>query len=903
MLLFTVGVAALAGTSSLDPDRAFVVTGPSEEAWAKVYNYGRKDEFLCDTGQNPGTEFSVPPINTSRPGSSAAVWQLAYTMLEESGDPYVFFTSSSPTRVRVTTCPVKPLLNFLVQLSYPTDLFVKCNASSLAPTATPTAVPTTVPTAAPTSAPTAADYGPMTESECTDVGGSAWNEVYLDGHPDVRVVRYCCGPCTEKFKNGADENCACPASPGEAQIRNNPVTCDICANDTHILMLYCGSMSECNGTQYCPESPGAFSDACLGAHPPFYDPGPMTESDCTTAGGSAWNQVYLDGYPSIEVVRYCCGVCTERFKNGADELCACPPNSTEAQVRNNTVTCDYCNTDTEILMMYCGNTDGCNGTQSCPTAPGLYNSACTGFYPPIATTLAPTAAPTALPTEERYVSTCFVADYYNVNQCTNLPTPLEDADLQWCSRSEFLDVAQYAIHPLGVGPQGIVTEEAQATRADFDLLSAGDQATVQSTVSEWITLSESQIDNSACWCRTKSQAWFPYGPVEKVNLTGVFRTLAGRPLPHTYYSRDPSVLYYSSRGAIASRAAAFIENNGAIDLVLSDDDAYAPPATCGTGCTQVSTKLDFPPYECALVCAAPLYVGSLDVPTEAPFSILLSNATNVSACHAAPYMWISQQALLKMAHSVYWQNLADTYSVSGSHLWVPWRNLSSGDSTCTLLAENYCSLELVPYPTYESLVCSPFYTSNKAALDAINFVGVADVGTVNCTAPTTSTDLHLLIPNMTFEGTGNVSTAVLSLFWRNMAERSVGYSASALSSACTGPVSWSLTDTVTVTANVVWMERWNSTGCTGLYGCASIDAATCNLYPGCRYRTPVTETSTTTTATVPIVTLPPPVPKQAEQTYVQLESEASFAAAGVLVGLIGVSVVISAVLQRAGDRK
>lgn len=109
--------------------------------------------------------------------------------------------------------------------------------------------------------------------------------------------------------------------------------------------------------------------------------GPLTEEECDAVGGVGTWEEYAFEDNNQTYVRYCnTPACYYTFENGNPGVLAnaCPPQPTEAHVRNNTEVCEYCRDNAGIEMMYCADKDECNSTHTCPFSSGVYYDACVG---------------------------------------------------------------------------------------------------------------------------------------------------------------------------------------------------------------------------------------------------------------------------------------------------------------------------------------------------------------------------------------------------------------------------------------------------------------------------------------------------------------------------------------------
>lgn len=227
-----------------------------------------------------------------------------------------------------------------------------------------------------TDAYTPGPYGPMTEEECIAMGGSSFDVTQLDDTDQI-LVRYCDVPiCYLQY--GLYVN-ACPPTPDELQVMVED--CEIClvAGETwSIEMMYCGDVDGCTSTHLCSTNHNLLDNACVGAYPDY---GPMTVEECVALGGNAsyWANATENG---LVTTRYCGNIpqCNGTYLNSwEDHYNACPPLPSEGRVRNNVSPCDYCVVNGTITMMYCNGT--CTGTYACPGTSGLYENACTLYYP------------------------------------------------------------------------------------------------------------------------------------------------------------------------------------------------------------------------------------------------------------------------------------------------------------------------------------------------------------------------------------------------------------------------------------------------------------------------------------------------------------------------------------------
>lgn len=336
----------------LDPNNTMVMTDIGLP-WAKY-----DGQFECNAIIK-STTFNVKVINTSRPSSTAAVWQAAYSYLLDPTVAYVEFYATG-NQVRVRTCTS-------IQASTQSyDVFGHC-AATYSPTAAPTPPPS---------------FGPLTETECDALGGTGTWQTYAFDDNQQTYVRYCeTDACSYTFDNG-DVGVlanACPPLPAEAHVRGNGDVCVYCRNDAGIEMMYCGSTTGCNSTHYCKFTDAVYYDACVGEGMFMYpDYGPMNESECVARGGGAeyWSNVTVGG---LVPTRYCnIAVCDEVYINGVGDVTnACPATPSEGRVRNNAVPCEYCIVDGVITMMYCNET--CAGEYKCPNS-HLWQAACTLEY-------------------------------------------------------------------------------------------------------------------------------------------------------------------------------------------------------------------------------------------------------------------------------------------------------------------------------------------------------------------------------------------------------------------------------------------------------------------------------------------------------------------------------------------
>jgi len=331
------------------------------------------------------TVVSSGVITSSPAGSHSSIWVSAYAIIAEARfyDPailYLIVQPASTDHYNLTVCETMPTPTVANEWGN-TELYADCGpAVTLSPTHTPTAYPTNIPTSLPTASPTAAaEFNPMTETECTDNGGTAWHEEYVSVDDLTVVARYCCDHpvCNETleiYQVGLD-GCACPAVAGETPVRDNTGICYYCVVEGAVSMTYCaGDTPGCNTTYTCPS--GLFSNACVAwyttipvASPtvsptavptaaPSYalsvpnrpcwtfnattetDYGPMSQAECESEGGSDWATVTAG---TVVAVRFCCGhpLCDEFFLDTEQSLlaCACPASPTEPSVRNNTGDC------------------------------------------------------------------------------------------------------------------------------------------------------------------------------------------------------------------------------------------------------------------------------------------------------------------------------------------------------------------------------------------------------------------------------------------------------------------------------------------------------------------------------------------------------------------------------------
>lgn len=707
------------------------------------------------------------------------------------------------------------------------------------------------------------DYGPMNEDECLNAyNGTAWAE-YNFTDTGVRYVRYCIGasPCWQHFNPiNIDEvevinNCAyvnVPVGAIPLDVQNISGFCMV----YNVTIYYTGALSV---------TEPLWSDSFQG----------ITLQECASnfsMGLSIYTGVPSSVYAPLRYMHWQSdtGFCevlggpdneiTDTFVGNKDVVGipinatfmntnACPPLPSEARVRNNRKPCTYCmgnESGDPIEMMYCENTDGCTGNYHCSHAGipyvGAYTNACTQQYV-VTPTFAPTAAPTSAPTTYLYMEECFVYDGF---VCSN------DANFyqnNWCKEDDFYKVAQYSIHPHALSKQ-------PATATDVALLQNPEQ--VAEVVGLWLGNASASAALGVCWCTTKSSTWFPYGPVAYANVSS-FRTISNTSFPHEFWYKHSTFTYYTDL-CVRADALIVIESDGETTIAQFGDPL---PAECF--CSYETTYLPlFGATQCAFVCVAPMYVGDL-----APLSLARTPATNVKECSSNYFLWINQWHLIRMVHSLYWQEIANKFMDVQplQYTWVPWWN-TSDDTNCVAVAEEYCSIVLEPYISY-----TDFWDmdESKRALD------YAGVGTWLQTGEGT---LNKLIPviyaNVSAEEGVALRAAVHMLFWTNMATHSVG-AVEILREQCVGNKSYVVhagSYSTTITVPVIWVGSWNKTGCTGLYGCSALSAEACLVFTGCMYMDDANPTSTTTTTTMIPGTMPPPVTTATMQSQLQLDSDA-----------------------------
>jgi hypothetical protein len=695
------------------------------------------------------------------------------------------------------------------------------------------------PTPVPSAAPTAAPTGagPLTEAACA----TDWAAPLLGS---LVPTRYCNDPaCTGVYRNEhGDVYLACPPLPGEGRVRDNAYPCDYCVNDSVITMMYCNET--CTGTYVCPTDGALFYNACTEHYPDApVDYGPMSEAQCLGEYGGTpgtWAE-YSFATTGVRYVRYCeTPICSFTFQDDDPGVLAnaCPPLASEARVRDNTDVCVYC----------MGNATGdpiemmyCGNTTECT---GTYFCPYTDavYYDACTSAYPPvttTPAPTAAPTPRLTMPECFVA----INEsCTNA------GGADWCKRDDFFRVSNYA-----VSNGRVVTDE-------FDDLDAANRTLVADAVRVW--LAAYTLDG--CWTTAKSDAWFPYGPV------AAFTSIVGAPFPHDFYYKfgefAAEFTYYADLG-IRGEALAAIQADGTVEIGNTShaacDGTLEPSQVNVNGLTQ-----------CAFICVAPLYVGE-----DAPLSLVRANASNAAECAARFFLWINQQSLLRMVHSAAWQKTATLVGVGGplEYTYSPWWNATDGEN-CPLLAEGYCSLVLTPHESH-------VFSANELA---------ADHG---------GSDPFRLVP-VVYISSDVDPAALRRLFWTNLAARSVG-DPNMLQAACTGNKTFTLpgrmSGAVTVIAPVVWMGGWNTTGCTGLNGCALLGALNCSRYRGCVWINPTTKTSTTSTHTDPIGTFAPPVASALSSVHLNTDTDVLFF--GLIAVAAGVFLIVSARLRKSDYRR
>ena len=684
------------------------------------------------------------------------------------------------------------------------------------------------------------DYGPMNEDEClNEYGGTAWAE-YNFSDTNFTYVRYCKGApvCWETFNS-----CSTASLPSTASTWSNQSVPGICLVQNVQGLAPAGayvydlSLDEC-AALFASGVAGlsAHMNITQAALAVMFDvsewpPQPFDYFEWNAQAGCAILRATLI---SAEPSEFIIGV-------PANTSNACPARPSEARVRNNAEPCSFCrDLDAPIEMMYCGNTEGCTGHYYCPHVgkpyDGPYTNACTQLYP-VTPTSSPTVAPTRAPTTQLYIPECFVFDGF---ECSNDPALL---DTTWCKQDDFYKVAQYAIHPHALS-------EMPASSAEVALLPNPD--VVSAVVAHW--LQEASVVAGVCWCATKSTAWFPYGPVAVANVS-TFRTIGNTSFPHDFYYKHSTFTYYTDL-SVRADALVVIENNGSSTRVLLGDPT---PADCP--CTyEPSTLTLFEATQCAFVCVAPFYVGDM-----APLSLVRTPASNVSQCASSYFLWINQWHLIRMVHSLYWQETANTFTSTAplQYTWIPWWN-SSVDTNCVALSEGYCSLVLVPYATYNDI-------DGDASLLALDYAGIRTWNN------STNNILNKLVPviytSVSEEEGVALQAAAHMLFWTNMATYSVG-NPDYMRVQCQGNKTYTLSSgsySADVVVPVVWVDAWNRSNCTGLYGCAQLSSDECTLYPGCVFLTEHTQTSTTTTTTMPPGTLPPPVSTATLPSQLQLD--------------------------------
>lgn len=898
------------------------------------------------------TVVSTDAITSSPVGSHSSIWVSAYAIIAEArfynpGILYLIVQPASNDHYNLTVCETMPSPTVASEWG-DTELYVDCGTSlSVSPTPAPTNVPTVFPTAVPTANPTLAN-NPMSNAECNAAGGTNWDTIIVDG---VVAVRYCCNhvTCDETYTDTALglSACACPAVPGESYARDNTGECFFCSVNGIIAMTYCeGDSPDCNSTYSCPTGP-LLNNACVGWFPaipsasptesptavptasPTYslslpgrpcwtfnatvdiEYGPMSEAECTAAGGSDWATVTAG---SIVAVRYCCNhpACDEVFLDSTKSLeaCACPPGPGEPTVRNNTGDCQFCvdtttSTTPFIAMTYC-DTAGCTGTHTCngqvyPTDAEVFYDACT-------------------------------ADYTPNPQCSTV----ENDNSNWCKQSvpgsTFYQVANVTVEASSwPGLLNNVVSQRHAVYSDFDASVVPDIRT--NWVEVGLSLYSEELQSGACWCQggASTRDWFPAGLIRQASLsdpTVSYRSNASvLPPPRDYYPRTSSFLYLQTLYTNGEPALVSVYTyDGTMKLVkLHLPQLAISSSSCATvGCTHLTTHISLYGIPlCRFVCAAVLSSSAVY-----PNTILIDPSMNMSACTIRPnFVWIQHAALAQMVVSLPWQHAADTVRSTQLFMWVPWMNLTTpAPSNCDELALQYCSLELTYYATMEAMYCawnSVLDTDTLEWVRETNIVGVndwwADTGSAGtCGSYVTETALHLLVPTI-YGISGipddNSNDTLLTfrrefynLFWENMAARSFGYDIPVESTRCNGTASFLISTNMTHSVSVVHGLQWfdvsdpTSSACVGLDGCATIGVDVCASVPGCRLAPGSTVTSTSTQTTVPFATFPPVTPPTPHATMVNTEQTTRLATL-TIVTIVTLSALIAVAVISKHTRK
>jgi hypothetical protein len=121
-----------------------------------------------------------------------------------------------------------------------------------------------------------------------DTENTGWAVKYADDDFTVVARRYCCAEssgCGEEFRYSAGINdCACPSTPSESRISNNPEPCEFCVVGGEITMMYCGGFNDstCTSTYTCPNDRVLMNDACV---PTYQIPAPVPPPTQRPTGG------------------------------------------------------------------------------------------------------------------------------------------------------------------------------------------------------------------------------------------------------------------------------------------------------------------------------------------------------------------------------------------------------------------------------------------------------------------------------------------------------------------------------------------------------------------------------------------------------------------------------------------
>jgi hypothetical protein len=941
-----------------------VVTTRTDNPWALSSFVNTSVEYTC-------SDIILSVYNYSRAeesqfiGGDPKLWQTSYTRVQKaisvnSSSVYIIAHNYSENRfISVKVCQDEP--SSISNLVSHTEVYKLCGGTQ---TYSPTAAPAVIP---PTYQSRTGPSGPSKFAECAAQGGGAsficLNSSIQSHLPDLYAKRCILRICNVTQCNGVftlyDTNGeifreytnVCPAAPWETPVRDNEGVCYFITTDYYsISSTCCVTTSGCPASAICPNvihnSLGAHD--CTGfTYPPTFAPtaapttsptavptsspsldsGPATETECTDAGGTGW---YQWEYLGVSIVRYCCGVaaCTESYKDGVFNSCACHATPGEIQIRNNPQDCGVCISGeiSAIVMVYCPGTPGCDGQYAAGCTGYLYD-ACTDVYGTSAPTFAPTFAPTGSPTRGLALNDpCWTYDL-QTQQCltvSNLPYS------NWCQvPATFYRVAEYVIDNTFDTPVINGSDRRPATRVDAGELDSDDREDAFLNLTEIISEAQDMSTSGACWCLDGSitRRWFPFGMVEYVSVdTPTFvESGSGRAteLPRDYYPvfTIPVGIMLTVADDVPFSIVVIVNASGTFNKTQNTASLYPSESECEQlGCNYevgniTLDEFSAPVTVCRFICVSVYALTNVDTSEPLPNTIASEiGPTNITECVAKDnFVWLQQQPLVYMSTRFAWQRAHDVLNTDNASttriMWVPWMDLPSGESSladnCPIIGMSYCSVNMTYYESLEEYYCAlnaygGDITTNNSIL--VNYVGLGDMAEIPTCPVTSGTTVfrkvaplfNLYLLALDENDYFSVRRYLYNIFWDTFATRTFAYLES-----CSETRNYSVIldsgSTMYISTDSFDYVYNDSAICYGLDGCGNVPNVMCANVPGCVLKAGViTSTTTTTTFSIPRETLGPTTQEQTPTTINDPNEEHALRLTLVAIG--GITIVAMIVL-------